>query len=1072
MIKKIFFTTLTILTFYVKTYTQNPLWLRYPNISPDGQWIVFSYKGDLYKVNSAGGDAQQLTFSNYHEYKPVWSNDGKFIAYSSNKYGNFDIFIIPASGGKPQRLTFHSANEYPTSFSNDNNNVLFTTHRQDIHTSAQFPATYLTELYSIDIYAKTRVKQILSTPAESAKYSHNNKLILYQDIKGIENEWRKHHISSVTRDIHIYNTETKQHKQLTSFPGEDRNPCWSNSDTLIYYLSEESSSFNVYSLSLNTLKNQQITFFKNNPVRFLSVANDNTLCFSYDGEIYIKKPNDNQPHKVIINIKPNDKDIDEIRQNFSSGATEMALSPNNKEIAFIKKGNIFVTSIEYQTTKQITNTPEQEKFVSFAPDGRTLIYASERNGKWNIYKSYIVRNDEPYFYNSTLLKEETIISNNFDNFQPLLSPDGNEIAYLENKTTLNIFNIKTKKIRTVLNGNYNYSYADGDQWFQWSPDSKWLLVKYLGYKRWSTDIALISTQPNGIITNLTKSGYSDFMPKWALNGNAMIWISDRYGMRSHGSWGTELDVFAMFFNDSTYNRFIMSKEEAELQKEFDKKMAEKDSLNNINKTKNTTYTIKIDTNNLENRKLRLTINSSFISDAILSPDGENLYYLAQFEKGYDLWIKKIRDNETKLLIKFDNYGGNLQIDSTGKFLYLSSGDKFYQINTQNWEKKEIQYNAEISVNKPLEREYMFNHVWNQVKNKFYDTNLHNVDWNYYKTTYEKFLPHIDNNFDFAELLSEMLGELNASHTGAGYRYNNPYADKTASLGLLFDYNYYGIGYKVAEILPNSPFTKINSKLKPGMIIEKINDTLITEITNIETLLNQKEGKITLISIYDPTNNKRWDEKIKPVSIADENEMLYQRWIKNRRDEVTRLSNGKIGYVHVRGMNDNSFRQVFSEVFGLNNDKDAIIIDTRFNGGGWLHDDIATLFSGKRYVDYVPRNQYIGSDPMNKWFKKSIMLVSEGNYSDAHGTPYIYKTLGIGKLVGMPVPGTMTAVWWETLIDESLYFGIPQVGVKDTNGNYLENQQLTPDYIVKNQPEIIINNRDQQIEKAVEILLNN
>jgi C-terminal processing protease CtpA/Prc len=183
-----------------------------------------------------------------------------------------------------------------------------------------------------------------------------------------------------------------------------------------------------------------------------------------------------------------------------------------------------------------------------------------------------------------------------------------------------------------------------------------------------------------------------------------------------------------------------------------------------------------------------------------------------------------------------------------------------------------------------------------------------------------------------------------------------------------------------------------------------------------------------------------------------------------------MSNGHIGYVHVKGMNSESFRKVYADLLGKYRDKEAVIVDTRFNGGGWLHDDLATLLSGKRYVDYVPRGQYIGSEPISKWYKPSIVLVSEGNYSDAHGFPFVYKTLKIGKLVGMPVPGTMTAVWWERLIDPSLVFGIPQMGVKALNGEYLENHQLYPDIQVSISPEDAAAGIDTQIKAAVEELL--
>ena len=212
------------------------------------------------------------------------------------------------------------------------------------------------------------------------------------------------------------------------------------------------------------------------------------------------------------------------------------------------------------------------------------------------------------------------------------------------------------------------------------------------------------------------------------------------------------------------------------------------------------------------------------------------------------------------------------------------------------------------------------------------------------------------------------------------------------------------------------------------------------------------------------------EQVKAIGNGEQSNLLYKRWIENCQETVDKLSNGQIGYVHVRGMNSESFREVYSALLGRCRNKKAVIVDTRHNGGGWLHDDLATLLSGKEYQRFEPRGQYIGSDPYNKWTKPSCVLMCEDNYSNAHGFPWVYKTLGIGKLIGAPVPGTMTAVWWETQIDPTLVFGIPQVGVKDMQGNYLENQQLQPDVEVYNTPEAQLSGEDTQLKRAVEVML--
>jgi C-terminal processing protease CtpA/Prc len=526
----------------------------------------------------------------------------------------------------------------------------------------------------------------------------------------------------------------------------------------------------------------------------------------------------------------------------------------------------------------------------------------------------------------------------------------------------------------------------------------------------------------------------------------------------------------MFFNKKTWDHFKMTKEEYELWKEEQKKAKMKEKKKQQQKKKKEEVKpVDIEFDQLQDRKARLTINSSDLADAVLTPDGDALYYLARFEKGYDLWVHKIREKETKLLLKLQGGGGMLQADSAFKSLYVFAGGRITKITLQGLKRKNVQYEAGMYLDRAAERQYMFDHVWRQVKEKYYDPTMHGLDWEYYRENYRRFLPYINNNYDFAEMLSEMLGELNGSHTGAGYRYHDPKGDETARLGVFWDDTYGGPGLKIAEIIDKGPLLQNGSKIRAGMVVEKVDGEVVNDLSALFRLLNHKTDKPTLLSLYDPQKKKRWEETVKPISGRQEDELLYQRWVKRRRAEVDSLSNGHLGYVHVRGMNSASFRVAYSEILGRDYHKDALIVDTRFNGGGWLHDDLATLLSGKRYADFYPHGRYFGSEPLTKWYKPSVVVVSESNYSDAHGFPFAYRALKIGKIVGMPVPGTMTAVWWETLQDPTLYFGIPQIGVKDMSGHYLEGQQLEPDYKVPQDPAVVTRGRDQQIEKAVEVL---
>ena len=1069
----------------VMAANEDPLWMRYPQISPDGQTIAFTYKGDIYTVPTAGGRAVQLTSHPDLDTRPVWSPDGKKIAFASNRKGNYDIYVVNREGGAPRQLTTNSANEMPETFL-DNNHVLFNSWIMPDVNDSQFPSGQFPQIYKVDLEGG-RPEVYSALAMESLSLAKNGDL-LYQDMKGYEDEWRKHHTSSITRDIWML--RDGKYTKITSFKGEDRNPVWTPAEDGFYYLSEEKGTFNVFRSSLDGKTRTQLTKFTKNPVRFLSSSDDGVLCFGFDGELYTMK--EGQPAKKVKVQIVSDVLEDEVKHWVtSSGASDIAVSPNGKEIAFILKGNVFVTAADYSTTKKITDTPQQERDLSFAPDGRSLVYSSERDGIWGIYRTELVREEDKMFTYAHELKEEALVKSDKASFQPAISPDGKEVAFLENRTTLRVINLKSKKVRTVLDGKFNYSYADGDQAYQWSPDSKWFLSQYIGIGGWqNSDIVLVKADGSGEMTNLTESGYVDENAKWVLDGKAMIWSSDRAGFRSHGSWGAQRDYYIMFFDGEAYDKFLMSKEELALCTEQEKYEAEqkakaeaekkaKEDKKNKNKKgdkkdakadekKAEEKTLKFDLENRRDRILRLTPNSSFLADGYLNPSGDKFYYCSAFESGFDLWMHDLKERNTRLIIKGVG-GGSLHTDKKGNDLFLVSRGQIKKIMLANNQVKPISYLAEFDYRPAAEREYIFNHAWQQVKDKFYDPKIHGIDWAGFKKEYAKFLPHINNNTDFAEMLSELLGELNASHTGATARtfMNGP---QTAVLGAFFDEQYKGDGLKIAEVIKRGPLTKADSKIVEGCIIEEINGEKILKGKDYYPMLANKAGKRVMLKVYNPAKKERFEQEVKPISRRAQSELLYRRWVEQKRAMVDKLSDGKVGYVHVKGMDSESFREVYSDLLGLNRDKVAVIVDTRHNGGGWLHEDLCILLSGKLFGTFEPRGQYIAPDPFNRWTKPSCVLVCEDNYSNAHGFPWAYQTLKIGKLIGAPVPGTMTAVWWENQIDPLLVFGIPQVGMKGMDGKYLENQLLIPDIEVYNSPESQLKGEDAQLARAVKEML--
>ena len=1025
---------------------ETPSWIRKNAISPDGKTLAFSYKGDIYTVPATGGEARQLTSNPAYESDPVWTRDSHQIVFTSTREDSKDLYVTSVEGGVPRRLTTLPGNELPLAVTADGR-VWFSWYDNTVSSDrfSDFPGDR--QVWTTDLQGSA--PELFTSLTFSAMSFNAAGDILYEDYKGYEDALRKHHTSSVTRDIWLLRNGT--FTKLSTYPGEDRNPVFAADGDTFYFLSEQDGkTSNVYRSSVSKPQEQvQLTSYEKDPVRFLSVADDGTVAYSWNGDLYTLSGG-----KVAITLSRDEDEREMTRLNLSN-ATAMAVSPNGKEVAVVIRGDVFVTSVDYSTTRRITNTASQERGVAFSKDGRELFYAAEREGCWSIYKASLTEKEDSYFTYAAAIREERVSPEGETSFQMEVSPDGKWLAYLRDRTELVVQPTKGGKVRSLLKG-ANYSYSDGDQDFAWSPDSRYLLCNYQADGGWNNeDIALIEME-SGQVTNLTRSGYSDGSFRWALGGKAMTFESDKNGYRSHGSWGAESDIYIMFFDGKAYTQFGRSKEEKDIEKA--EKKEKKDSADKkVEK-------LVLDLISRDDRIRRLTPHAAHIGDHFLTPDGGKLYFTQQLEKGYDLCCLDIEKGDVRVLRK--DVRGRFTPSADGKSLFIFSGASLQRLTLASDKFDNVSFSGEFEFKPAEERAYIFEHAWKQVKEKFYVEDLHGADWDYYHTNYARFLPHINNYYDFQDLLSELLGELNGSHTGG--RYRPGVTRRLGHLGVLYDLSWKGDGLKIAEVLPGGVLNNADASIEAGDVILSIEGTPVKAGDDWRTLLYERAGKKTILQVK--TGGKTRQLIVTPA--ASEADLMYRRWVRQREEMVEKLSGGKIGYVHVRGMNSPSFREVYSKALGRYRNCEALIVDTRHNGGGWLHDDLVTFLGGKEYCLFTPRGQYIGHEPFNKWTRPSCVLVCEDNYSDACGFPYAYRALGLGKLIGAPVPGTMTAVWWETQINPQIIFGIPQVGnwgVKD--GRYIENLQLEPDILVYNDPASVLAGRDLQLEAAVQEMLN-
>ncbi|MDH4197829.1 MAG: S41 family peptidase, partial [Candidatus Aminicenantes bacterium] len=720
--------------------------------------------------------------------------------------------------------------------------------------------------------------------------------------------------------------------------------------------------------------------------------------------------------------------------------------------------------------------------VSSPPDGNALVYASERDGRWGIYETRRTRAEEPYFYASTVLKETPLVVNTHQNSQPAYSPDGKELAFVEDRTTLKVLNIASKQTRALLTDRELAPSGDGSQYYQWSPDSRWILFDYSVPGFAPGEVGLIKADGSEKAVNLTESGFEDRRAKWILGGQAMIWASNRDGMKAAAwSGGSQNDAYALFFTRDAWDRFRLTKEEAALLKEIEEKKSKpetpKDKKEPAEKEKEEEIKpLVIDWGGLPLRKARLTIHSSSLGDALVNKEADTLYYLSRFEKGMNLWTTNLKTRETKMLVTLNATSGRIAWDKEQKSIFLLADGALSKIDPSGGKRDTIGIKGEMTVDLAAERASQFEHVWRRVLETFYREGYHGADWNALKPVYQKHLPGIGDGYDFAELLSEMLGELNVSHSGARYGRRMENADETASLGAFYDPAYTGPGVKIVEVIAGGPLDKAGFNVTPGTVIESIDGETIAADRDLERYLNRKAGKNTLLVLTGPAPAAptgapvKREIAVKPIAPREESSLLYRRWVLRNQAEVERLSGGRLGYIHVPGMSDSAYRSAYEEVMGKFADKMGVVVDTRFNGGGDLVADLAMFLSGKKFFDYTTDKRSNGYEPNFRWTKPSISIVGEAQYSDGHCYAFAYQFLKLGKLVGMPVPGTCSFAGWEMLGDSGVRWGVVPLGVKAVGVGYLDNHQTEPDIKVMNTYEAVVAGKDEQLEAAVTELL--
>ncbi len=1019
---------------------QEPIkFARSPDISPDGKLVAFSYLGDVWVVETIGGVARPVTMHEAHDTNPVFSPDGRWIAFSSNRHGSYDVFVAPTQGGKPRRLTFDSSADDVNGWSPDGKEVLFTSTR-----STAFPRAQ--ELYTVPAEGG-RQQRISLDEGRDGVFSPKGDKIAY--VRGPGTWYRKGYRGSSNDDIWVCDADGTHNHRLTTFTGQDGSPMWGADGQYVYYVSE------YFGTPANVVKQAadgksppvQVTFHKDDAVRKARISGAGKdgcqwIVYECGGDLWVACTKDGvAPRRLAIEVYADDKSNAEQTRTFTNGATEYAVSPDERHVAFVVHGTLCLMPIDGSgKARRLTTTPSYDHSLAWAPDGQKILFVSDRDGHDDIYA--LEGNDPEHSklvdalqYKVTRLTEtadpETGLS---------FTPDGKRVAFLRGGQlwTMNPDGTDQKllvKEKQVID-------------YEFTSDGKWL-----AYARLDGSFASeIYVMPAG-------GGEAKDVTRYATSNDGLTWSKD--GKRlSFVSWRPD--------SPSLYVMDMQKPSAAGAASSSD-----------------------IDWDDIH---LRVSQPSrTEVLEGAISPDGSKVAYSSMEADGsIDLWVASVpRGSITRVTsgntrprqIMWSKKHTNTVYfrDGNGQMRMARPGGSgldalFGGRGGSSGDAATVAFRVKLTVKRDEEFQEIFDQSWRALAENFYDGKFNGADWNAVRAKYRPLVKHVAMKEDLYALIHLMLGELNASHLGI-YGFGAVPEDITADLGLIYDETYRGPGLKIAEVLKRGPADKRGLNLKPGEFVYSIDGTRVTDQTDVSKLLNGKSGETVVLQVTSNADADPRDPKaFRRVEIQAANRgaianLMYERWVENNAKRVSELSKGKLGYIHIPSMDKEGLDRFVRALYSDNFDKEAIVLDVRYNGGGATHDKVLNYLGGREHTLF--RQRYGGEGLVlrsddRKWTRPLVLLINSRSYSDAEIFPSAFKTLGLGKVVGQATGGHVIGTVGVQLIDGST-FRIPRIGVYNAKGENMDKVGVMPDVAVETSPDQAAKGIDAQLDRAVQVL---
>jgi tricorn protease len=1052
--------------------------VRYPSYH-QGR-VAFTFLGDIWTADESGSNIQRITANPARDVYPRFSPDGKWIAFSSDRNGNLDVYIVASQGGQPKQLTFHSADDNVLGWTPDSRSVLFSSNRNE---------DFMAKLYLVSVDGGME-RSAGSDMGVYACYSPDGKRLAINRKSQVY--WRKYYRGAYNSDVTVMDASTRKFTDLTDFEGMDTWPMWAT-DGHIYFVSDREGNglTNIWRVSEKGGKAERVTAFKAGDVRWPSISADGkTIVFEHDFGIMKLDVASRKVNAIKLDIAAEtEENLTEVR-NFASRVDDYDLAPSGRRIAFSIHGEIFTAPVEEGDLTQVTDNPARDQQPRYSPDGKQLAFISDRSGREELYVVVADGSGDP----------QKVTDIDALKFAFRWSPDSKQIAFTTSDFRLLRYDLASRQSAVLASSKYGQIAGPA-----WSPDGKWIAYSKADHTR-NNDIYLVPSA-GGAEQKATFDSYSEINPRFSPDGRKLYFqrIEGTFGGGGGGGLGTgSSQIYSVLLEH-------LDKDPDDPEERADAAEAASERRGGA-QANQPPREIKIDWTGLKHRTRQITRVPYPITAYAIAPDSRTIVFAVNEPAGPRSApaIYSIQDNGRRM-VRISaptapaessedaeppqgggfGFGGirEFAFSRDGRTVFFQESNAVYSLavpasadaggrapgaaGAATAQRRRINFTAKVRINKPAEWAEMFSDGWRTMKYRFYDPKMHGFDWDSMRAKYQPLVEFIGDRQELLNIVNEMIGELNASHTGAapppGQRLEGSVS--TAHLGIDLEPDEKAGRYRVTHIYEDGPADKDWVKVSTGDYLIAIDGKPVLAGDNYWKLLNYRLNRKVAVTFNNkPSEDGAWRTRIEPVNMTAFNQLRYARWVKQRRELVDKLSGGKIGYLHIQAMNPPSLRK-FEKEIRENRDKQALIIDQRWNGGGNIEQELLAILVQREYQIWQPRGAEPSGRPFAGFFGPKVVLQNWRSASNAEMFPAGFRALGLGKLIGTPTYGAVIGTGSYSLIDGSTV-RTPGVGVylADQKRTNMENYGVHPDILVENSPEDNLAGRDRQVETAVQELL--